>query len=127
MSDSCLFYDTMTEQYFQSSIAAFTYAMLQLNRQLVLDGWVCFDDLCELLGIPHVDGSELIGWESPHSCEWIDAHTEKTNTDDGLEVFVIVYDRKPVNIYIRDFNTSYNERMVNGLCSTENSSIRVVR
>ena len=127
MSDSCLFYDTLTEQYFQSSIAAFTYAMLQINRQLVLDGWVCVNDVCELLGIPHVDGDELIGWDSPHHCEWIDAHTEKTNTDDGLEVFVVVYDTKPLNIYIRDFNTSYNERMVNGLCSTENSSIRVVR
>ena len=97
MSDSCLFYDTMTEQYFQSSIAAFTYAMLQVNRQLVLDGWVCFDDLCELLGIPHVDGAELIGWESPHSCEWIDAHIERTTTDDGLEVSIIAYDTKPVN------------------------------
>ena len=83
MSDSCLFYDSMTEQYFQSSIAAFMYAMLQLNRQLVLDGWVCFDDLCELLSIPHVDGAELIGWESPHSHEWRDAHIERITTDHG--------------------------------------------
>ena len=87
MSDSCLFYDTMTEQYFQSSIAAFTYAMLQLNRQLVLDGWVCVDDLCELLAIPHVYGG----------CEWIAAHIERTTTDDGLDVSVIVYVTKPVN------------------------------
>ena len=97
MSDSCLFYDTMTEQYFQSSIAAFTYAMLQVNRQLVLDGWVCVDDLCELLAIPHVYGAEFIGWDSPHGCEWIDAHIERTTTDDGLEVSVIVYDTKPMN------------------------------
>lgn len=97
MSDSCLFYDTLSEQYFQSSIAAFTYAMLQLNRQLVLEGWVSFDDLCELLAIPHIDGAELIGWESPHSCEWIDTRIEKTNTDDGLEIFMVVYDTKPVN------------------------------
>ena len=44
-----------------------------------------------------IDGAELIGWESPHSCEWIDAHVEKTNTDDGLEIFMVVYDTKPVN------------------------------
>lgn len=110
MSDSCLFYDTLTEQYFQSSIAAFTYAMLQANRQLVLEGWVSVNDVCELLGIPHIDGDDLMGWDSPHYCEWIDAHTEKTNTDDGLEVFTVVYDTKPLNIYIRDFNTDYNER-----------------
>lgn len=89
--DEILFYDPIGGVYFRTTIAGFTYMLLMLNRKLVFEGWASMNDMYDLLNIPHVEDGDIRGWASPEFCDWIDISTERMATDDGLEVYMLVY------------------------------------
>lgn len=90
--DSLLFYEPYTERYFNSSLAAFNYALLMINKKLALEGNAQLGDFFELLGIPisERDDEMLVGWYD-RSCPWIEIEHKRATTDDGLEVYILEY------------------------------------
>ncbi len=94
--EKSLFYDSITETYFQSTLSAVINAEYHVNRNFNLRGDVSVDEYCEFLGI---DISEKdfhgnrIGWAWDDDIfsegTWIDFVNSFTTLEDGLECYLI--------------------------------------
>lgn len=89
--DTRLFYDALSERYFESTMGKVIAAQYEVNRRISLFGWTRLNDFYKALDIPQVDYGAHIGW-----CHgWIDFDHEKMVMDDGLEVIYITMSEEP--------------------------------
>lgn len=93
--DKCLFYDSATQTYFQSTLSKVLNAEYHVNRNFVLRGYVPLSEYCDFLGIDisekDIDGDKM-GWsvdDNFYFGEWIDFVNSFTTLEDGLECYVI--------------------------------------
>ena len=86
-----LFYDELSERYFESTMEDVIRAEYELNRAIVTYGGAYLNDFYDFLNIPATDYSDHIGWST-----WVDFEHVKTVMDDGLECYIIVMQHEPV-------------------------------
>lgn len=101
-SERVLFYDYYSQRYFESTFAAVTNAQYHFNRNWVLKGEVCINELYGFLGIDTIKGGDDIGWSYDYAEEgfaWIDFDVFRASIDDGLECLILspVHDPTPLN------------------------------
>lgn len=101
-SEIPLFYDPISNRYFNRTFLDVQAAEYHLNRNLALRGDASINEFYSFLGLPPIDGGDGIGWGYNGWWEdglaWIDFYHQKTVTDDGLECYVIYYmfDPQPI-------------------------------
>ena len=96
-----LFYDELSERYFESTMEDVIWAEYELNRAIVTYGRVYLNDFYDFLKIPATDYGYHIGWSAgllaeSHWSTWVDFEHVKTVMDDGLECYIIVMQHEPV-------------------------------
>ena len=94
-----VFYEEHYGKLFESSVSNVVLAMYHLNRNFVLRGTCVLNEFYEFLGLEPIEGG-LIGWDvytgfENYGYQWIDFYFNKLTTDDGLEVYEIVFAFEP--------------------------------
>lgn len=89
-----LFYDSISQRYFQSTISKVLQAEYHLNRNMVLGfGFVSINDFYDFLGIDQIPEGDTLGWFICDGFMWIDFNHSKAMVDDGLngevECFIV--------------------------------------
>ena len=97
-----LFYDAMSERYFQATISQVLQAEYHLNRNFALGGgFITLNNFYEFLGIDGVQGGDDIGWMVSDGLYWVDFDHSRAMVDDGLngevECFIIDAPFPPVS------------------------------
>lgn len=95
--EKVLFYDTLTERYFTSTVEQVICAEYHLNRNYVLGGNVSVLNWLEFLGLEPDEGevdasiadSEIWDVDDNEGLYWIDFNHRKVRMDDGLECYII--------------------------------------
>lgn len=90
--EECLFYDEISDRYFQSTMASVLNAQYHLNRNFTLRGYVSLNEFYEFLGIEKVVCGEGIGWGQDlleDGIFWIDFDNRYVKYDDGLECYIV--------------------------------------
>lgn len=100
-----LFYEEITDEYFESTIEDVMAAEYHLNRNFVLRGYADFNEFLKFLGIPERDGAEEIGWSMDigfdfYGYSWVDFKHDTVQIDDGLECTIISYPFMPTADYL---------------------------
>lgn len=82
--DERLFYDSIGERYFQSTISQVLQAEYHLNRNFALSGgFITLNQFYEFLGISGIPGGDEIGWMVSDGLYWVDFDHTKAVVDDG--------------------------------------------
>lgn len=99
-SDKRLFFEPVSQKYFESTIADIQKAEYLLNRKLVSTDYARINDFLKYLGLEQTDIGDVIGWSTfathdLYGCGWIDFKHEKVELEDGLECYIIRYPQEP--------------------------------
>lgn len=89
-SDKALFYDTISERYFESTLLDVYAAEYHLSRNFVLSGCATPNDFYDFLGIPEIPEGNELTWSMECGYAWIDFNHVKTVMDDGLTCYSIM-------------------------------------
>lgn len=84
-----LFYDEYGNRYFNSTIEQVISAEYHLNRNFILRGEACLNELYEFLGLEHTDYGSTVGWTMDWGICWIDFNHRKIISEDGKEFYTI--------------------------------------
>ena len=100
-----LFYDSLSQRYFESTIEAVQQAEYRLNHDLNAFSEVTANQWYELLGLEPTLEGEILGWSAGLCFEcyyksWVDFTHHKTVMDDGLECTIIEMMNEPDTEYI---------------------------
>lgn len=95
-----LFYDTLSERYFESTLSRVYQAELALNRNMSVScgGFVTVNDFYKFLGLEPISGGDEIGWALCDCYTFVEFnhYSQKIEDDPGeLEVYVIDYEWLP--------------------------------
>lgn len=99
--EELLFYDEFSGRFFKSTMYNILSAQYQINREISMKLCATVNEYYDLLGIPHVDGGDFIGWSSEMNYqaywqEWIDFSNRKAVMDDGTEYYIITMFQEPM-------------------------------
>lgn len=87
-----LFYDAISNRYFQATISQVLQAEYHLNRNFALTGgFITLNQFYEFLGISKIQGGDEVGWMVSDGLYWVDFDHQKTVVDDGLNGEVECY------------------------------------
>lgn len=90
--DERLFYDSLSQRYFQATISQVLQAEYHLNRNMVLGyGFVTLNMFYDFLGLEHIPEGDNLGWYLSDGLMWIDFNHSKAMVDDGLSGEVECY------------------------------------
>lgn len=95
-----LFYDAISERYFESTRANVIQAQYDLNKDLAKTEMVCLNDYYKYLGIPEIEEDKYYGWSTfSHPVEvghnWIDFRFHEMEMEDGLTCTLIECSQDP--------------------------------
>ena len=99
--EKCTFYDEYRGKYFETTMAAMINAEYHFNRNFVLSGYACLNDLYEFLGLDLTEEGEALGWaawrfyDDGYEGAWIDINHRKVTMEDGMECYIIEYINPP--------------------------------
>lgn len=91
-SDKVIFYNTVTDSYFESTMASVLAAEYHTNRNLMIRGYVTVNDFCDFLGVKAVPWGGVMGWDHnifDMGVCWLDFENKTVTLDDDLECIVI--------------------------------------
>ena len=102
-----MFYDPISERYFESTIGKVLQAEYHLNRNFMFAGYISLNEFYEFLGIEETELGATVGWNSCNGdIFWIDFNHSKAMVDDGLngeiECYIIDMVFPPDNTYLED-------------------------
>lgn len=105
--EKILFYETVSQRYFESTVEEVQRAEYHVNRELVMNDEVNINVLFKALGLTPTPEGEVLGWSTyagyeKYGYSWIDFKHDRIILDDGLECVVIGYPYEPAIDY-RDF------------------------
>ncbi|MGN1370920.1 MAG: DUF6353 family protein [Candidatus Coprovivens sp.] len=95
-----LFYEPISERYFEATIEDVQYAEYHFNRNFALRDFAKLNEFYQFLGLETTDLGEVLGWSSYagytiYGYQWIDFKHEKVILEDGLECYIINYPFEP--------------------------------
>ena len=69
-----IFYDPISERYFESTLSKVLQAEYHLNRNYLMSGAISLNEFYKFLGIDTTDYGETVGWSNwdDHNIYWID-------------------------------------------------------
>ena len=81
-----LFYDSVSERYFQATISQVLQAEYHVNRNFALRGNVMLNEFYAFLDIEPIPGGDDVGWwvDGDNEFYWIDFNHVRSMVDDGL-------------------------------------------
>lgn len=93
-NEKCLFYDEISNRYFERSMLEVTEAELHLNRNYQLRGYCELNELYEFLGLEPTEYGATVGWGMGvgfdlYGYSWIDFEHDLMTMPDGMECFVL--------------------------------------
>lgn len=104
-TETCLFYDMLSERYFNSTMLDVRNAEYHFNRNFILRGGTAtLNELYDFLGLEKIDGGDVAGWDicemgDWYGFEWVDFDHEltKITSDSGeeMECCIISYPFPP--------------------------------
>jgi hypothetical protein len=98
-----LFYDTMGDRYFTSTIARVLEAEYHLNRNFCLGMAPSLNDFYDFLGLEHTQYGDTVGWtDSNGDYYWIDFFHLHTDIDGTMDCWVITVDQMPTTDFLKD-------------------------
>lgn len=98
-----LFYDSVSERYFESTISRVLQAEYHLNRNFMFAGYISLNEFYEFLGLSITDFGDAVGWNSCNGdIFWIDFDHSKVVLEDGLECYCIDMVFPPDEHYLDD-------------------------
>lgn len=90
MEETCLFYDSFSNRYFEATPMQVIQAEYHLNRNFVLGMIPSVNDFYDLLGLEHTEIGDTLGWTNSNGdYYWIDFNHIKAKYDDNLVCYVI--------------------------------------
>ena len=100
-----LFWDMMSNRYFESTLTDIYRAEYELNRTYAKYGYVCLNDFYMLAGADPVEGGYDVGWSIDASnmfygYDCIDFEHEFVLLEDGLECYIIIMPHPPTADYL---------------------------
>lgn len=102
-SDHVIFYESFSQRYFISTIAAVINAQYHLNRNYALRGEISINEYYEFLGIDKIEGGDDITWYCDDYLNdgivWLDFENSYIKMEDGTECYYISpeYDPTPIS------------------------------
>ena len=104
-----LFYDDFSMRYFESTIEDVQNAEYHFNRNFILKGYACLNDLYDFLEIPKTDYGSELGWSLEaggafYGYSWVDFVHEKVTMMDGLECYIITMPFEPTADYLGNYD-----------------------
>lgn len=97
-----LFYDEISERYFESTVEQVLAAEYHLNRNYILRGDASLNEFYEFLGLDYTDSGDVLGWDMASGLYWIDFEHLKIQLEDGLECCHISIPFGPTEMYIEN-------------------------
>ena len=100
-----LFYDILSDQYFNRTWKDVFSAEYHLNRNFILKGEIPLNEFYEFLGLKITELGEELGWSSSaglefYGYEWIDFTHQLVKLDDNLECYLINMPFPPTSDYL---------------------------
>ena len=84
------FYEPLTGQFFNAYEREIMDAEYHFNRNFVIRGYACLNELLQFLGIEEYKFGEHIGWSMDYGYSWIDfSHREIVDPDTGNVCYAI--------------------------------------
>lgn len=104
-SEKKLFYEPISERYFESTIEEIQRAEYELNHKLILNDYANINDFYKLLGLAPTKVGDKIGWSTYagyvcYGYSWIDFKHDSIELDGGLECIAIDYPYEPTLDYM---------------------------
>lgn len=91
-----LFYDRLSERFFEATLEAVLSAEYHINRNYILQGVVTLDELYDFFGLSHVENGDIRGWTPTDEGEyWIDFNHKKAQMEDGTTFYIIDIIQEP--------------------------------
>lgn len=85
-----LWYDRVSNRYFEATIEQVLLAEYHLNRNYILRGYACLNELYEFIGVSKIDGGDLLEWQPwDESMFWIEFTHRKSVMSDGTEFYIL--------------------------------------
>lgn len=103
-TEKALFYDTISERYFESTPLDVYAAEYHLSRNFIITGCATPNDFYDFLGIPQTPEGDVIGWSMEDGYYWLDFDHVKTTMDDGLVCYAI----SPLFIPETEYDADYH-------------------
>lgn len=100
-----LFYDEVSDRYFEKTMAEVLDAEYLANRALSKEGYVNLNDFYEFLGLEKTQMGEILGWsigstDGMQGYAWIDFAHVPVEVDTNLVVYEILYGTYPSEDYL---------------------------
>ena len=100
-----LFYDEISDRYFEKTMAEVLDAEYLANRTLSKDGYVNLNDFYDFLGLERTQMGEILGWsigstDGRKGYAWIDFGHIPVEVDTNLVVYEIFYETSPTEDYL---------------------------
>lgn len=100
-----LFYDEVSDRYFEKTMAEVLDAEYLTNRTLAKDGYANLNDFYEFLGLSRTQMGEILGWsigstEGMKGYAWIDFAHIPVELDTNLVAYEIFYETYPSEDYL---------------------------
>lgn len=85
-----LFYEQLSERFFESTLEAVLEAEYHTNRNYIMYGFQTVNEWYEFLGLKPVDDCNCMGWIPMDEGEfWIDFNHRKAHLEDDTEFYII--------------------------------------
>lgn len=85
-----LWYDQISNRYFKATIEQVLQAEYHLNRNYILRGYACLNELYDFLGISKIEGGDLLEWlPLDEGMYWIEFNCRKSVTSNGTEFYIL--------------------------------------
>lgn len=100
-----LFYDEVSDRYFEKTMAEIMDAEYLTNRTLAKDGYANLNDFYSFLGLEKTQMGEILGWsigstDGMRGYAWIDFAHVPVEVDTNLIVYEILFETYPSEDYL---------------------------
>lgn len=98
-SNPVIFYEPMSERYFEATMEQVLDAEYHLNRNYSLGKEVTLNDFYGFLGIPEIETGDMLGWNfMDESMYWIDFNHRRSEFPDGRIFYILDIATAPCNL-----------------------------
>ena len=97
-----LFYDSISDRYFQSSLSRVIAAEYCLNHHLIAGNYTPLNLFYEFLGIAKTETGDDLFWEVTDEYQWIYFNHRLVNLDGGIECYIIEVENTPQSVSYYD-------------------------
>lgn len=101
--DECLFYDTIGERYFTSTIIRVLEAEYHFNRNFCLGCIPSLNDFYEFLGLEKTEYGNTVGWTNSNGdYYWIDFYHTRSEIDNHMNCWLLEVEYAPTPEFLED-------------------------